>query len=78
MKNIFIISLIISFVFLLFKFIEMRFINKENKSLKPLVRETAFVFISSIVSFFLVEQFTPAIDNLKIDTPNVFVGEPLF
>jgi len=40
MENIFMIATIISIVFFIVKFIEMRFIEKESKPLKYLVRDT--------------------------------------
>lgn len=40
MDNIFIFSGVISAIFLIVKFFEMRFIEKENKPLKFLIRDT--------------------------------------
>ena len=40
----FITALVIAAVFLLFKFLEMRFILKENKPLKNLLKETLVVY----------------------------------
>ena len=48
MDNIFLIALIISFIFLIVKFLEMRFITKENKSLKSTLIDTIFVMIRRI------------------------------
>ena len=41
-----IVGLVVSVCYLLFKFIEMRFVLKENKPLKVLVRDTVLVYLS--------------------------------
>ena len=46
MNNILINSFIISFIYLILKFLEMRFIIKENKPLKDLLKDTIYVYIS--------------------------------
>ena len=46
MDNIFIIAAIISIIFVIGKFIEMRFIEKESKPLKLLIRDALLVYIS--------------------------------
>ena len=56
MNNIFIISGIISFVFFIAKFIEMRFIEKESKPLKFLIRDSLLVYFSVIVGYFIIDQ----------------------
>tara|TARA_Y100000816_G_C26015628_1_gene531137 strand:+ start:736 stop:993 length:258 start_codon:yes stop_codon:yes gene_type:complete len=56
-------SLLISVLYFIIKFIEMRFIkrnseeNKETKSLKNITLDSFVVFISSVFSFFIIEQF---------------------
>ena len=59
MENVFVFATVISFAFFIAKFIEMRFIEKENKPLKLLVRDTLFVYISVISGNFIVEQLKP-------------------
>ena len=76
MDNIYLTALIISFLYILCKFIEMRFITKENKPLKTIIIDTIFVYFSVIISFFLIDQF-----NLKTKTLTeapVFVDNPKF
>ena len=72
-------SLIISLLYLIIKFIEMRFILKENKPLKQLFIDSLIVFISSIISLILLDQFNlnELIGNIK-PIPNVFVNSPDF
>ena len=75
MDNIFMFSGVISIVFLLFKFIEMRFIDKENKPLKFLIRDTLVVFVSVVSGHFLMEQIQPI--NV-VSSPAVFTDNPGF
>ena len=54
----------------------MRFITKENKSLKTIIIDTIFVYFSVIVGYFIIEQF-----NLKtkvLTEAPVFVDNPRF
>ncbi len=72
-------SSIISIIFFIFKFIEMRFILKENKPLKSLFTDSLIVFISATVAIILLEQFNlnEIIGNIK-EAPSVFVNKPDF
>jgi len=81
MKNIFLVAGIISFVFLIVKFVEMRLIDKESKPLKFLVRDTLMVFFSVIVGDFIVEQLGKEIGGNPADNisnPAVFTDNPGF
>ena len=75
------IALIIAIVFLVVKFIEMRFIEKENKPLKLLIRDTLLVYISVVIGYYILEQLKPVIQNGGsnniINTP-VFTDNPGF
>ena len=79
MNNQIITSLIISIIYLIIKFIEMRFILKENKPLKLLVTDTLIVFITVIVTLYILDQFNlnEIIGNIK-PMPSVFVNNPDF
>jgi hypothetical protein len=80
MDNIFVISGIISFTFFIAKFIEMRFIEKESKPLKLLIRDSLLVDFSVIVSYFIIDQLKSVIptggDGVKL-TP-IFTDNPNF
>ena len=61
-SNAYIVSGIIAFVFLVAKFIEMRFSNKsgeeeEPKPLKFLVRDALLVYVSSLLGSYIIAQF---------------------
>jgi len=63
MDNIFIIAGVISVIFLIAKFIEMRFVEKENKPLKLLIRDSLLVYFSVVSGYFILEQINPMIQN---------------
>ena len=63
MENIFIIAAVISIIFFIAKFLEMRFLDKEPKPLKLLVRDSLLVYFSVICGYFVLEQIKPAINS---------------
>ena len=79
MNNIFIIAAIISIIFFLAKFLEMRFIEKESKPLKLLIRDTLLVYFSVIISNFVIEQINPIMNGgSHVKAPPVFIDNPGF
>jgi hypothetical protein len=59
MDNIFVIAAVISVIFLISKFIEMRFVEKENKPLKLLIRDALLVYFSVVFGYFIIGQINP-------------------
>ncbi len=56
--NLFVIGAIIATVYFLLKFLEMRFVDQDNKKpIKVLIRDTLIVCISSVVGVYLLDQF---------------------
>ncbi len=80
MEKIFVVAGVISMAYLLFKFIEMRFIEKENKPFKYLLRDTLLVYFSVFAGIFVYEQLTPVVKDTISPTPNpmVFTDNPEF
>ncbi len=79
MDNIFILAGMISFVFFICKFIEMRFIEKEAKPLKFLIRDALLVYVSVVLGHFIISQLKPMIqEGGAISAPQVFTGNPEF
>lgn len=76
MENIYLTGVVISFAFLIAKFLEMRFITKENKPLKTVIVDTMFVYFSVIMGYFVIEQFSLKAKVLA-EAP-VFVSDPGF
>ena len=80
MDNIFMFALIISIVFFIVKFLEMRYVDSEPKPLKLLVRDTLVVYFSVIFGNFILEQVEPLLNNgteISKITP-VFTDNPGF
>ena len=80
MSNIFIVSGIISVVFLIVKFIEMRFVDKESKPLKFLIRDALLVYFSVVSGSFIIDQVSPVMQEVgeNITNPAVFTDNPGF
>ena len=80
MDNIFIIAAVISIVFLVSKFIEMRFVDNESKPLKLLIRDTLLVYFSVISGYFIMEQIKPMLETTSetLSAPPVFTDNPGF
>jgi hypothetical protein len=79
MNNYILTSVVISVIYFIIKFIEMRFINKETTPVKEIFKNTVVVFLSSIIGGFLLDQFkiNNIFENIK-EVPNVFTNEPGF
>ena len=56
----------------------MRFIEKENKPLKLLIRDTLLVYFSVVSGFFILEQLNPLIQNAGSPITPVFTDNPEF
>jgi len=88
MGKIFIISAIITFLFCLVKFIEMKYLDKEFKPLKFLVRDAVMVFVCSFVASLFVFNMDGSITDffnvltdtksLNTATTQIFTDEPGF
>jgi hypothetical protein len=77
MNNIFVIAAIISVTYIIAKFIEMRFIEKESKPLKLLIRDALVVYFSVVFGDFIIRQVNPVISGGATVTP-VFTDNPGF
>lgn len=75
MNNIIITTVFVSLLFILFKLIETRFIQKSDKSLKELIRDTLIVAISSLIALYSIEQFYTSVEDTST---NAFIGTPDF
>jgi len=75
-QSIFVAGVAIAIVYLLFRFIEMRFVLKEKKPIKVLIRDTLMVYLSVVIGNFILTQFSSSMVVSK--TPEVFTGAPGF
>jgi hypothetical protein len=79
MGNIFIVAAVISIIFLISKFIEMRFVEKESKPLKLLIRDALLVYFSVVSGYFVLSQINPIIyGGGSIGITPVFTDNPGF
>ena len=76
-QSIFITAGIVSFVYLVIKYLEMKFILKEVKPMKLLMRDTIIVYLSVVSGSFIIDQFSGASTIMK-KTPEIFTNEPAF
>jgi surface polysaccharide O-acyltransferase-like enzyme len=79
MKNIFLEAFIISFIYVIYIFLEMRYNKNEEKSLKDIVKEGLLVYLAVVSGVFIIDQFKPEVDKLVSEIPPlVFVDNPPF
>ena len=76
--NIFLLAGIISVVFVLMKLAEQRFVDKEEKPVKLLVRDALVVYVSVVAGDFVLDQLKPFIEVEHATGPEVFVDAPDF
>lgn len=80
MDNIFLIAGIISVIFFIAKFLEMRYVEEESKPLKILVRDSLLVYVSVVLGGFILDQLNPVINETEIlsSVPLAFTDNPPF
>ena len=88
MEKFFILAALITFLFCSIKIIEMKYISKEWKPLKTIIRDAVVVFISGVAAIFafnvsngsMTDFFNIVTDNtvLNPSATEVFTGEPGF
>ncbi len=79
MNNIFLIAGLIAVIFLMYKFVEMRFIEKETKPLKYLIKDTIIVYICVVTCYYIIEQFPSNVLDSGISVqPAAFTDNPPF
>lgn len=64
MDNIFFVAGFISVIFFIAKFLEMRYIEKETKPLKFIIRDTLVVYISVVAGNFVIDQVSPVVKDI--------------
>ena len=64
MEKILFFSIVISTFFLIFKFLEMKYIEKEWKPAKIIIRDLVMVFIASFLGFSLYDRSGNSINQL--------------
>jgi len=79
MDNIFLVSGIISVIFFIAKFLEMRYVDDEPKPLKILIRDSLVVYVSVVIGSFILDQLKPVINETVVHvTPLAFTDNAPF
>jgi hypothetical protein len=79
MENIFLEAFIISVIYTIINFLEMRYFQNEEKPIKEIVKSGLLVYLSVVTGVFIVEQFKPEVEKLVSESPPlVFVDNPPF
>jgi hypothetical protein len=78
MTSIFIVAGIIAVTFFLAKFLEMRYIERESKPLKLLIRDSLIVYFSVIVGNFVIDQLNSTLEGGGKPVTPVFTDNPGF
>jgi hypothetical protein len=79
MENIFLEAFIISIIYIIVNFLEMRYFQKEDKNLKDIVKEGLLVYLAVVSGVFILEQFKPEVEKIISEAPPlVFVDNPPF
>jgi hypothetical protein len=80
MDNIFLIAGIISAIFFIAKFLEMRYVDEEPKPLKLLIRDALLVYVSVVLGGFITDQLNPIINETELlsSAPLAFTDNPPF
>ena len=76
MENIFSIGGLVALVYAVMKFIEMRFIKKETKPIKDIIKETILVYLSTVLGVNLFQHVNKA--DVTSENTNAFIGKPDF
>lgn len=75
----FLISAIISVIYFIAKFLEMRYIDNEPKPLKTLIKDSVLVSVCVILGIYIIEQLKPIIGETELTTnAMVFTDNPTF
>ena len=73
----FFLAAVIAVIYVIFLFLEMRFILKENKPLKLLFRDGILVYLSVLLGSFIYNEISTKGKSI-LKTPNVFTDTPDF
>ena len=68
-------AIVIAIVYFIVKFSEIKFINKENRPIKLLLRDTVVVFVAGITGMYIIDYFN--VETIKSAT-TAFTGSPDF
>jgi len=71
MEKVFILSIVVTCIFVIIKVLEMKYVDKEWKPLKLIIRDSVIILVSSIVGSFLYFNMDGSLtDFLNVVTDN--------
>jgi hypothetical protein len=71
MEKVFILSIVVTCIFVIIKVLEMKYVDKEWKPLKIIIRDSVIILVSSIVGSFLYFNMDGSLtDFLNVVTDN--------
>ena len=69
-------AIVIALVYFIVKFTEIKFVSKENKPIKFLIRDTVVVFVAGITGMYMINYFNT--ETIESTTAGAFTGNPDF
>ena len=69
-------AMVIAFVYFIVKYAEIKFINKENRPVKLLIRDTVVVFVAGITGMYIINHFN--VETVQAAAASAFTGTPDF
>ena len=88
MEKVFILAVCVTLFYCLFKFIEMKYVEKKMEPLKNVVRESIFIFAGALICGYFIIEHGDKIDGLfnvitetktfNESATQIFVGTPDF
>ena len=75
-ENSYLVGLACSIIYLVIKFLDVRFLKKEELDIKTLVVDSIIVYFSSIAGIFIIDQFNSK--SKALSEPPVFLDEAKF
>jgi len=79
MKDKLLIGVVVTVLFMIYHFIDVRLIQKDNKTpIKYMIKDTVGVFISTCLGLYLIEHFDLLSNPITKPATAAFVDEPKF
>ena len=75
-NNLYVLGLCSSIIFLVIKFLDVRFIKKEDLDIKTLIIDSIITYFSTVAGFFILDQFNNK--SKVLSEPPVFLDEAKF
>lgn len=76
--NTYLLAAIVSVLYGLIRFLEMRFVLKETKPLKFILRDAIIVYLTVMLGVFIISQLENNMPNMSSAKPEVHIGEADF